>query len=131
MDIFLKAIAAIFITIVVCAILAKQGKDVSVILVIGVCCMIGISAMHYLQPVIQFFHRLNTIGDVSNEMISIILKAVGIALLGEISQHICNDSGNASLGKVLQILATAVILWMSIPLFTGLIELVEQILESV
>jgi hypothetical protein len=41
---------------------------------------------------------------------------------------VCADAGNASLGKVLQILASAVILWLSLPVFTALIELIQKIL---
>ena len=131
MDTSLKAIAGVLIALVVCVILAKQNKDFTILVTISVCCMLAVVAIGYLTPVIEFFSRLESLGGLNPDLISVILKAVGIALLGEITCNICADTGNGALGKTLQILASAVILWMSLPLFTRLIELVENLLESV
>lgn len=131
MDIFLKATAAVLIALVVGLSIGKQEKDISLLLSIAVCCMVVTAAVTYLQPVIRFFERLQTIGQLDAGMLTVLIKAVGIALLSEITGLICADAGNAALGKVLQILATAVILWLSIPLFERLIELIENILGAV
>ena len=70
-------------------------------------------------------------GNLEPELLHSVLKAVGIGLLAELTGQICADSGNASLGKSLQILATAVILWLMLPLFTQLIDLLEEILGAI
>ena len=126
MDVFLKAIAAVLICIVISLAIAKQGKEFSLILTLCVSCMIVIAAVSYLKPVVDLIQRLAQIGQLNSQMLSIVLKAVGIALLSEIAEHVCKDAGNLALGKTLQILATAVILWLSIPLFNELIDLVES-----
>ena len=130
MDIFLKAAAGILIAVVLGLALAKQGKDISILLVIAVCCMVLIAAVSYLQPVIEFFDKLEDLGNLNSGMLSILLKAVGIGLLTEITALICTDAGNAAMGKALQILSAAVILCISVPMFTELIELVENILGA-
>lgn len=131
MDIFLKAAAGTLIALILYLVLAKQGKDISSLLTVCVCCMITISAIRYLEPVIELIQNLRILGNLNTEMLSIILRAVGIGLLSEICCSVCKDAGNDTLGKALQLLASTVILWMSVPLFTGLIELVEEILVSV
>ncbi len=131
MEVFLKATAGILIALVFYLILAKQNKDFSLILTVAVCCLVAVSFVGYVQPVIQFIFRLQTLGQLNTDMVKIILKAVGVALLSEIVNLICVDAGNASLGKMLQILASAVILWISLPLFTGLIDLIEKILGAI
>lgn len=128
MDTFMKATAGVLIALVLYLVLAKQTKDISLLLSVAVCSMICLAAITYLKPVIEFFKKLEALGQLEPQMLEIILKAVGIALLSEISGLICTDAGNAALGKSLQILASAVILWMSVPLFTNLLTLVEQIL---
>lgn len=131
MDIFIKAAGGVLVALVLHLILAKQGKDISLLLTIAVCCMVASSAVSYLDPVIVFFEKLQTLGQIDSGMLEIILKAVGIGLLSEITCLICTDAGNAALGKTLQLLASAVILWMSVPLFNSLISLVEEVLGSV
>ncbi len=131
MDIFLKAASGILIALVLYLVLIKQNKDISTLLTVAVCCLVGVSAVTYFQPVIQFLSKLQLLGNINSDMLGVILKAVGIALLSEITSLICADAGNSSLGKILQMTASAVILWISLPLFTSLIELIEKILESI
>lgn len=131
MDTFLKAIGGILIALILYLILSKQNRDISLLLTVLVCCMVSAIAIGFLEPVFDFFTKLESIANVDRQMLSVILKAVGVGLLTEIISLICADSGNASLGKIIQILASCVILWLSIPLFTRLIELVEEILVAI
>ncbi len=131
MDIFIKSTAGVLIAIVLILTLSKQGKDISLLLTIAVCCMLVSTAIIYLKPVTDFLGRLQSIGQLDSETLTILMKAVGIGLLAEITGLICTDAGNASLGKALQLLATATILWMSIPLLNELIELIDKILGAI
>lgn len=128
MSIFLKATAGVLMTVVLCLTLSKQTKDLSALLTMAVCCMVVTAAITYLEPVVGFFEKLQSIGNLDSDMLRILFKAVGMGLLAEITALICSDAGNAALGKALKLLASAVILWISIPLFNSLIELVEDIL---
>ena len=131
MEIFVKAAAGVLIATVVTLILSKQGKDFSVLLVICVCCMVGAAAMGYLQRIIEFIRLLQNKGNLNEDLISILLKSVGIGILSEITAMICTDSSNAAFGKVIQFLSSAVILYLCIPLFTQLLDLIESVLGAV
>lgn len=131
MEVVLKTIAGVLIAVVLGISLGKQGKDMTVLLTVLVCCMILITAITYLTPIIDFIERLQTIGQLDTEMIQILLKTLGIGLLSEISSLICIDAGNTSLGKSIQILTACVILWISIPLLNKLLELIDTILGAI
>ncbi len=131
MSIFLKTVAGIMVAVILGLSLAKQGKDISLLLVIGVCAMVMLSAMEYFRPVIDFIYKLQIMGKLDSQMLTVLLKAVGIGILAEITGMICTDSGNAALGKALQVMASVVILCMSVPLLTELMSLLEGILGDV
>ena len=76
-------------------------------------------------------YRLRSLGNLDHQMVDIMLKIVGIGFLGELSVTVCNDSGNSAIGKTLQVLASAVIVYLALPLFTALLELVERIMGSI
>ena len=80
---------------------------------------------------IAFVQQLQSVGNLDSEMLSVLLKVVGTALIGEIAALVCTDAGNTAMGKALQILTVATILWLSLPMFTALLELVETILGKV
>ena len=128
METYLKATACVLVAVVLCLTVSKHTKELSLLLVMTVCCMVVMAAITYLTPVISFFEKLQTIGKLDTDMLRILLKAVGLGLTAEITALICEDAGNSALGKSLKILASAAILWLSVPLFTALIELLEEIL---
>ena len=131
MDTFLKATAAVLVTAVLGLVITKQSKDIATVLVIFVCCVIIGAAVLYLQPVVDFLNRLQILGQLDSQLLTILLKSTGIGLLTEITVLVCTDAGNSSLGKSLQIMACAVILWLSVPLMNELITLVESIMSNI
>lgn len=128
---FLQGAAGVLLTVILVLALGHQGKQTAMLLVLAVCAMIGMLAFTYLDPVMDFIRRLQDLGSLDGGMLQILLKAVGIGLIGEIASMICADSGNAALGKTLQMLSAAVILRLSIPLLEQLLDLLEQILGEV
>ncbi len=130
MDNFLKASGGILIALVFYLILAKQSKDISLLLTVVVCTMVIFAALKYLEPIVNLIEDLRILGNLDNKMLEILMKSVGIALIAEIVGHICSDTGNSAMGKSVQILATGVILWFSVPLFSELLKLMEEILVA-
>ena len=127
MDIYLKAVAAVFITAIICIVLVKYGKEYSIVLSVAACGLILVAAFTFLKPVIDLIKQLSALGQLNDSMLEILLKSVGIALLAEITELVCKDAGNNTLGKALQILSTSVILWLSIPLLNELISIIKSI----
>ena len=129
MDLFIKTAAGIFFALVLWITLCKQAKDMSAIFSIGVCCMVGAVAFRYLQPVVSFLHTLYEKIGVDEVFYRTLLKAIGVALLGEAASLVCVDAGNSSMGKIVQLLSSAAILWLSLPLFEKLLDLVDGVLD--
>lgn len=128
---YVKAAGLVLVSVVLCLVLSGQNKSFPVLIAIAVCSIVTIAALQYIRPLLDFFDQLRAVGKFDSELLTILIKAVGIGILSEITALICADSGNSALGKSLQILTTAVILWLSLPLFTGLMELVKQLLEKI
>ena len=131
MNDFIKAVAISLIAVILSLILAKQNKDISVLLVMTVCALTLITAMGYFHPIIDFLRNLKTIGQLDAQLFGILLKAVGIGVLSEVAGLICTDTDNGALGKSIQILASGVILWIALPLLNNLLQLIENVLEAV
>ena len=131
METFVKAAAAVLIAVVLVTVLSKNSKDMATVLGICVCTIVLLAAVSFLSPVVQFVQRLQELGGMDNTMVTILLKAVGVGLISEVAVLICSDSGNRGMGKALEYLAGGVILYLSIPLFTELLELMQTILGEI
>ncbi len=131
MEKFFQAVALALLTVVLTMVLQKQGKETALLLSLLACCMLGVAAMAFLRPVVAFLQKLQSIGSLDGAMLQTLLKIVGIAITTEVAGLICTDAGNASLGKMLGFLGAGVILWLSLPMITALLELVESILVAI
>lgn len=131
MERFLQAAAGIMAAVIMWIILSKQGKEYALILSLGACCLVLVGAFRFLDPVLDLLRKLQSLGNLQPEWLSVMLKAVGIGLVVEMGSLICSDAGNSALAKTLQILGAVAVLWLSIPLINSLIALLEQILGDI
>lgn len=112
-------------------ILKNSSKGIGELLSLLVCCMVMMAAVNYLSPVIDFIESVQALSGLDTDMLKILLKVVGISVTAEIAGLLCADAGNSAMGKTLQILATAVILCLSLPMFNVLLQLIEGILKRI
>ena len=128
---FFQVTGAVLIAVILGLSLNKHGKDFSVVLILLVSCMVLTVMTAYFEPIIDFVEELLQIGEIQNDLMKPVLKATGIGIVAEIASLICSDSGNAALGKCIQIFAASVILWISLPLMRSMLELMQRMLGNI
>ena len=128
MGAYLQVVGGVLTAVFLGLALQKQNKDMAVVLSVGVCAMVLAVMLSYLSPVLEFAETLRRLGGLDSEMMSTVLKAVGIGLIAEIAETVCADSGNAAMGKAVQMLSTGIILYLSIPVMKRLLELITEVL---
>lgn len=131
MELFLKAIGGILLSVILILMLGNRSKETALVLTVLVCAMTACLSLQYLKPVVNFLFRLEELGGLDHNMVKILLKATGVGLLSEIAAMVCNDSGNSSLGKVVKLLGNGTILWLSLPLFGMLVALLQEMMGDI
>ena len=131
MNVFWKTAAGILTAVILWINLNKSNKDTSVLMSLAVSAMAIIAASAFLQPIVTFIKKLQGIGKLDGDLVSIVLKVVGVGIVTEIAVLICKDAGNESMGKTLQFVSSVSILWISIPIFEKLLALLDKILGAV
>lgn len=131
MNVFWKTAAGILTAIILWINLNKSSKDTSMLLTMAVCAMSIIAATSFLLPVIAFINKIQGIGKLDEDLVSTVLKVVGIGIVSEIASLICKDAGNESMGKALQFVSAGAVLWLSIPVFEKLLSLLDNILGAI
>ena len=131
MNVFIKATAGILTALILWINLHKNAKDFSVLLAIVACALVIIAAVDFIRPIVDFLNDLQEIGKIDGDLLSIILKVVGIGLLAEFTSLVCKDAGNEAMGKALQVLSSVVVLWLSLPVFEKLLSLLDKIMGTV
>ena len=119
----------VLIAVVLGVTLSRQSQDITLVLSVGVCCMVVMAAAVFLTPVMDLIRRLQQLAQLEEGALNTVLKAVGIGLVGEIAALVCGDAGNAALSKAVQIATASAVLWLSVPLMEELLVLIREVLE--
>lgn len=131
MTLFFKAAALAMISAILSMVVGKQEKDSGLLISIAACTMITAITITFLEPVFTFIHQLESLGNLKSDMLQVLTRVLGIGIISEVASMICTDAGNATLSKAIQLLGSAVILYLSIPMFTSLIDMIEEILGAI
>ena len=129
MDTFFRLVGGVLIAVVLGVTLSRQSQDITLVLSVGVCCMVVMAAAVFLTPVMDLIRRLQQLAQLEEGALNMVLKAVGIGLVGEIAALVCGDAGNAALSKAVQIATASAVLWLSVPLMEELLVLIREVLE--
>ena len=127
---YIKWAAVVLVGLILSLVIGRQSRDMSLLLTLAVCVLVSVAALTFLEPVIDLLRQLRRLGDLSGDAISILLKAAGIGLISELTSLICADAGEGAMGRALQILSNAAILWLSLPLFQQILTMIEGVLAQ-
>lgn len=131
MDGFVRPVALVLVAVLLSLVLGKQSKDMAAALSLAVCAGVCLAAATFWEPVLALISSVRRLGNLDSEAVSILLKAAGIGLLSELASLICADAGEGAMARAVQLLGTAAVLWISLPLFQQLLTLIEEVLTGI
>lgn len=128
MDIFWKSVLLALVAAILGMQVNSQNGLFAVLLTLAATILISVGMADIFRPVLQLLNQLESIGNLQTDLLSILLKALGIGITSEIASLVCSDAGNASISKMIQLSANAAILYISIPVFSALLELLKKLM---
>lgn len=81
-----------------------------------------------IQAIINLLSNLTSKMGTGSQFLKILLKITGIAILTEFAVSICKDSGETAIASKIDLGGKIIIISISIPIITALLELVINIL---
>lgn len=111
--------------------LEKNDKGYAIVLTLAAALMIGYAAIYFLEPAFSFLKQLEELGSLNSSILQVLLKILGIGITAELTGNVCADAGNASIQKEIHFLASAVILYLSLPVYGSLLDLLQEVIQNV
>ena len=110
-------------------VILKQYKPefaIYVSMIAGV--LILVLSIQKLTGIINLLQSLANKTYINKSFLSILLKITGIAFITEFAVSICSDAGEKAIASKIEIGSKVIIIAMSIPIITSLLESVIEIL---
>ena len=130
MDTLFKIISVALITCVACMVVKPVRADFAVLLSIVGGIIIILYMVSYFADIFKIFDSIFHFSGVNSSIYSVVLKIIGVGYLTEFASSVCSDTGNSSLADKVLLGGKIVILVMSLPIVTSILDIVMQLLPK-
>lgn len=128
MEIF--KIAGIGIAATVIAVFIKNQKPEFAIQISLLAALIIFAAvLPYLSAIVKMFESLSDTAGLETAYIGLILKVIGIAYVAQFASELCHDAGEGAIASKIELAAKIIIMTLSLPVVSGLLETVREIIN--
>ena len=127
MDI-IKIIGIGLISLIIIVIVRQYKPEFTLYVSLLAGTLILIFALDKIDGIINLLKSLATKTAINNEFLVLLIKITGIAFLTEFAVSICKDSGESAIASKIDMGGKVIIVSMSIPIISSLLETVIEIL---
>ncbi len=128
MEEFTKIIGIGLIGLVIIIILKQYRPEYAIYASIIAGVLILFLAMEKISGIINLLQSISDKTYINKNFLNILLKITGIAILTEFAVSVCTDAGEKAIANKVEIGSKVIIITMSIPIITSLLELITKIL---
>lgn len=124
----IKIIGIALIALIIIILLKQYKPEFAIYISLLAGVLILILVMDKLNGIIQILESISNKASINSTFITLLIKITGIAFLSEFAVSICKDSGESAIASKIEIGSKIVIVSMSIPIISSLLEIILKIL---
>ena len=124
----IKIIGIALIALIIIIMLKQYRPEYAIFISILTGVLILFLVMDRLTGIINLIESIQSKFSINTQFIALLIKISGIAFLSEFAVSICKDSGEAAIASKIELGSKIIIISMSIPIISSLLEIILKIL---
>ena len=128
MDEVIKIIGIGLISLIITIIIKQYKPEFAIYISIVAGVLILFLIMDKLEGIINLLKTISSKSGINNQFLELLLKITGIAFLTEFAINLCKDSGENAIASKIEIGSKVIIVSMSIPIISSLLEVILKLL---
>ena len=125
-----KFFVIILAFVVISVLLKSTGSQISKLFSIAVCIIVMTYSLSSINPIIDLIKKLSEKANVSNSYLKIILKSIGICIIGDFTSNLCKDAGENALSFNCDLLCRISIISLSLPMYIDIFNIILKLWEN-
>ena len=115
--------AAVLVTLI-----RRSNAELALLVSIAACVVTALMALRLAEPVISFFEKLETLSGLESELLTPLVKSVGIGVLTQLCAAFCADAGQSALGKLVELSGSILAIYVALPLLEAVLEMIRSMM---
>ena len=124
----IKIIGIALIALIIIIMLKQYRPEYAIFISILTGILILFLVMDRLTGIINLIESIQDKFSINTQFIALLIKITGIAFLSEFAISVCKDSGEAAIASKIEIGSKIIIISMSVPIISSLLEIILKIL---
>ena len=124
----IKIIGIALIALIIIIMLKQYRPEYAIFISVLTGVLILFLVMDRLTGIINLIESIQSKFSINTQFIALLIKITGIAFLSEFAVSICKDSGEAAIASKIELGSKIIIISMSIPIISSLLEIILKIL---
>ena len=124
----IKIIGIALIALIIIIILKQYRPEYAIFISILTGILILFLVMDRLTGIINLIESIQDKFSINTQFIALLIKITGLAFLSEFAISVCKDSGEAAIASKIEIGSKIIIISMSVPIISSLLEIILKIL---
>lgn len=124
----IKIIGIALIALIIIIMLKQYRPEYAIFISLLTGVLILFLVMDRLTGIINLIQSIKDKFSINTQFIALLIKITGIAFLSEFAVSICKDSGEAAIASKIELGSKIIIISMSIPIISSLLEIILKIL---
>ncbi len=126
----IKIIGIAIIALIIIIILKQYKPEFAIYISLLTGVLILLLVMDKLTGIVDLIQNIANKSSINTTFIILLIKITGIAFLSEFAVSICKDSGEAAIASKIELGSKIIIISMSMPILSSLIEIILEILPN-
>lgn len=128
MDEVVKIIGIGLISLIIIIIIKQYKPEFAIYVSIISGIIIIYMIFNKLEGIINLLKTISNKSGINNNFLDLLLKITGIAFLAEFAINLCKDSGEGAIASKIEMGTKVIIVSMSIPIISSLLEIITKLL---
>ena len=124
----IKIIGIALIALIIIIMLKQYRPEYTIFISILTGVLILFLVMDRLTGIVNLIESIQDKFSINTQFIALLIKITGIAFLSEFAVSVCKASGEAAIASKIEIGSKIIIISMSIPIISSLLEIILKIL---
>ena len=124
----IKIVGIALIALVIIIMLKQYRPEYAIFISVLTGVLILFLVMDRLTGIINLIESIQSKFSINTQFIAVLIKITGIAFLSEFAVSICKDSGEVAIASKIELGSKIIIISMSIPIISSLLEIILKIL---
>lgn len=126
----IKIIGIALIALIIIILLKQYRPEFAIYISLLTGVLILLLVMDQLSQIISLLQSLATKASINSTFLGLLIKITGIAFLAEFAVSVCKDAGEGAIASKIEIGSKIIIIAMSIPIISSLLEIILKILPT-